>query len=711
VLKTGGALLIGFSVVLAGRRAMLQPRADFEPNAFLRIADDGAVTAIISPTEMGQGIHTALAMVLADELDAEWSSVRVEAAPANPSVYGNPLLNGLQTTEASTSMAGFYATTRQAAAAAKAMLLRAAAAKWEVPADSCRTADSFVIGPDDQRIAYGDLVAAASRLTPPLEADLQLKKSEQFKLIGRSIPRVDMRAQVTGALVYGLDVRLPRMLTAMVARKPMADAKVKSFDAEAARAMPRVRAVVEVPSGIAVIAEDYWAALSAREKLNVEWDFGDLDRFSSATLDERHRALAQSSGTVAAKQGDAESVLANSKVLMSAEYSQPHVAHTPMEPLNCTIDATPERVDVWVGSQDQGLHHALVSTILERPLDRVKIHTIAMGGAFGRRGSPDGDFVAETAEIVKATRDLKVPIRNIWSREDDIRGGFYRPMAFNQLSAALDDAGKPVAWHHRLVSRSPLARTQFDFFVADGIDASSVAGARDLPYDIPNMLVDLHSPEIGPTVQWLRAVGNSNVCFAVESFIDELAHRAGMDPFAYRRQLLATKSGSERLLRVMEAVARKASWGKPLRSGRGRGIAIHDYWGTKVAQVAEVSVSNGKLLVERVTCAIDCGLAINPDGVKAQVEGAIVFGLTAALYGEITFSDGLPEQSNFDTYPLLRMDACPVIDVIVVDSQAGPGGVGEAAVPHVAAAVCNAVFAASGKRIRTLPISRSELTV
>lgn len=705
----GAALLLGFSVAEAGRRLIFMQNNVFKPNAFLRIDSEGVVTALMGPTEMGQGIHTALAQVLAEELDVDWSKVRVEPAPVDP-VYGNPILNNLQATEASVSMVGFYATTRRAGAAARSMLVAAAAADWGVPVDRCRTAQSFVICEDGRRAAYGSLVAAASKLKPPADESLKLKSPDNFKLIGKAVDRLDLVDQVNAQVTYGVDFTLPDMLVASVAHAPVPGAKIKTYD-RSAKAMPRVRDIVEIPSGLAVIAEDYWAARTARDKLAVEWDIGAAERYSTKTLEERHRALLDTSGSMAADVGKADEIIAAGSNVVRMDYLIPYLAHVPMEPLNCIIRSTSEQVDVWTGTQDQGAHHELLCKAFARPPEQVTLHTLPMGGGFGRRGSPNADFIIETAEIVKATRHLNRPIQNIWSRSDDLQGGFYRAMAANRFEVVLDGQGLPTAWRHRIAARSILSGTSYQFLVVEGIDLASVAGARDLPYDVPNLKVELHSPNIGPTVMWLRSVGNSNVAFAVESFIDELARRKNEDPVAYRRRLLKGKDNSERLVRVMEAAAKQAGWDQPLPRGRGRGIAVHDFWGTKVAQVAEVSLAGDRITVERITCAVDCGRVVNPDGVCAQIEGGIIYGLSGALYGEITFADGLPQQSNFHDFPILRMDATPKIDVVIVASDADPGGIGEVAVPHVAPALCNAIVAAGGRRIRRLPIGGQGYTV
>jgi isoquinoline 1-oxidoreductase beta subunit len=703
------ALVLGFrsGEAAGGRARSAVAQAAFQPHAFLRITADGRVTAIIGPAEMGQGVFTALAMVLADELDANWNNVTAEASPADPA-YGNPLFGGLQATNASTSVPVFYESMRHAAAAARTLLVSAAAARWGVATGACRTSEGYVLGPGDRRLGYGELVEDASKLSPPAKDVVKLKDPSEFRIIGQSTPRLEGRAKATGEPIYGLDVDVPGMLTATVARKPVPGARVKAYRRDVALRSPGVRAVVEVPSGVAVVADHYWAALQARQKLEVEWDLGTSgELLSSREVEQRYRALAQSPGAVAASRGDAVQALSRSPAVVESEYVLPYVAHAPMEPLNCTIREASDGCDVWLGTQYQSLDKKVAAKALGLAPERVRIHTQYLGGSFGRRGSPDGDVVKETAEIVAAVRSLNAPIRNVWTREDDIRGGLYRPMALNRMRAALTDDGYPAAWAHTIVARSPCADSEFAFLVVNGVDETNVAGAKDLPYAVPNLNVDVHQPSFGPTVQWLRAVGNSNSCFAVESFIDELAHRAGRDPVDYRRRLLIDDPKAARLLGVLDLATKAAGWGEALPRGHGRGVAIQDYWGTKAAQVAEVVVDGDSVRVRRVTCAIDCGRIVNPDGVKAQVEGAIIFALSAALYGEIALEKGVAKQSNFDDYPLLRFDACPQIDVVLVPSQERPSGIGEAAVPHAAPAVFNAIFAATGRRIRRLPLVSS----
>ncbi|MCZ8132233.1 MAG: molybdopterin-dependent oxidoreductase [Steroidobacteraceae bacterium] len=704
-----GALVLGFRVgeVVAGTARRAIAPAVLHPHAFVRITPDGKVTAIIGPAEMGQGVFTALAMVLADELDADWNDVSAEASPADPA-YGNPLFGGVQATNASTSIPVFYDSMRHAAAAARTMLVSAAATRWGVAPGTCRTSEGSVLGPDGRRFGYGELVEDAAKLTPPPRDALKFKDPSEFRIVGRSMPRLEGRAKATGQPLFGLDVDLPDMLTATVARKPLPNARARTYRRDAALRVPGVRAVVEVPSGIAVVAEHYWAALEGRRALEVEWDLsaaGEL--LSSAVIEDRYRTLARSPGALAARRGDTAREFARAEDVVECEYVLPYVAHAPMEPLNCTIHETPDGCDVWLGTQYQSLDKQVAAKALGVSPDRVRVRTQYLGGSFGRRGSPDGDVVKETAEIVAAVRALRAPIRNVWTREDDIRGGLYRPMALNRVRAVLGADGLPAAWAHTIVARSACEGSEFAFLVSNGVDETNVAGAKDLPYAVPNLSVDVHQPAFGPTVQWFRAVGNSGTCFAVESFIDELAHRVGRDPVQYRRALLAGDPKNSRLLRVLDLAAEAAGWGTALPRGRARGVAIQDYWGTKAAQVAEVEVEGDAVRVRRVTCAIDCGLVVNPDGVRAQVEGGILFALSAALYGEIVLEHGVAKQSNFDDYPLLRLDAAPAVDVILVPSQERPSGIGEAAVPHAAPAVFNAIFAATGRRLRRLPLAGS----
>ncbi|MDF0546156.1 molybdopterin-dependent oxidoreductase [Sphingobium sp. H39-3-25] len=708
----GVALWIGFRHFGGPHAGEPQPGSDdFAPNAYLRIGKDDRVTAIIGATEMGQGIFTSLAMVLADELGARWDAINVEAAPVDPA-FGNPIFGGLQATAASTSTAAFYQTTREAAAAARMMLIHAAATRWKVPVSACSARNGGVEGPGGKKASFGALVADATKLRPPAKKEIVLKGAKDFTLIGTPVRKRETPAVVHGKLPYGVDFALPDMLVATVARAPSRYATLRSYDAGQASKAPGVLGVVRLPNGVAVIASSFWAALSGRKLLQVQWDEPEGSKFTSAQLLEEYRRLAQTPGLLAVEKGKIE----QGSDLVTAEYSVPYLAHAPMEPLNCTIQASSDGCDVWVGTQYQSLDRKEVARILGYAEPTVRIHTLYMGGGFGRRASPTEDMVVETAEIVKAAREhggdiAGRPIKNMWPREDDIQGGFYRPMAYDRLEATLGDDGLPSSWLHRIVAQSPAKGNEFAFLIEKGIDTTSVAGARDLPYRIPGLRVELHTTDQGPTVQWMRSVGNVNTCLSVECFLDELAHRAGQDPVEYRRKLLAGVPDSARLLKTLDHVAKMADWTRPLPAGHGRGVAIQDYWGTKLSQVAEVAVSGNTLEVKRVYCAVDCGRVVNPLGAAGQIQGGILFGLSAALCGAITFDGGRPQQTNFDTYTLLRMPQAPEVQVEFIESDADPGGVGEAGVPHIAAAVCNAIFAASGRRIRSLPINAEGLDV
>lgn len=707
------ALCVGFEVKASGTaRHAVAPAGLFKPNAFVRISADGKVVCVVPSSEMGQGIITTLTTIMADELDADWSTVGYEQAPVDPA-YGNVFFQGIQATAASTSVAVFYGSIREAAAAARMMLVQAAAKQWKVSADKCRTENGVVFGPANQQAKYGDLVKDASALRAPTKKGLQLKKPEQFKMIGRSQPRIESRELVTGTLLYGIDFDLPDMLTAAVVRAPAVGAKLVSFKKEAAAAIPGVKAIVELPHGVAVIATSFWPTQSARQLLEVKWDLGANKNMSSQEIATQYKA-ALDKGTTVIKKGDTAGARKKSKEVLTHEYSVPYLAHAPMEPLNCSILAKADSCEVWVGTQYQSLDRKVVAKTLGLKPESVTINTLHMGGGFGRRASPNEDVVLETAEIVKAIQKqapalVGLPIKNMWAREDDIQGGFYRPYGVNRLSATIDEKKRSISsWEHRLAVQSQMSNTEFQFLVdKHKIDATSVAGANDMPYATDNLLVTLSTPQYGPTVQWMRSVGNSNTVFAVESFVDELAAHAKEDPAAFRRKQIAAKKGSEPLLAVLDKALEISNWNTPLPKGRGRGIAVHDFWGSKCVQVAEVTTDGNKVHVDRVFCVLDCGLAVNPDGVKNQVEGSIVFGLAAALYGQITLAEGVTQQSNFHDYPVIRMNASPPqIEVVIMPSTQPPGGVGETAVPHIAPAVCNAIFAACGKRVRDLPINQ-----
>jgi isoquinoline 1-oxidoreductase beta subunit len=699
-LALGGGLVLGTHLLKGCTRAggPGQPTAPPDPNAWIRIGSDDVVTVVVHHSEMGQGVYTSIPMLVAEELEVRWDQVRVEAAPVDP-IYNHPWW-GIQGTGGSTSIPSSWEPLRKVGATARTMLIAAAARQWGVGAAACVAENGRVVHrASGQAASYGALADQAAKL--PVPTGVPLKAPKDFKLIGKPLPRLDTPEKVQGTGMFGIDVARPGMLTAVVERSPRFGGKVKSFDATKARAVPGVKSVAEVPSGVAVIADGYYAASQGRDALHVEWEPGPEPDLSSDTLRERYAELAKQPGAVARKDGDAAASLAKGAKTLTAEYEVPFLAHATMEPLNCVVDLRAYRCEIWTGTQMQTVDRAAAAAVADLPPEKVQLHTMLLGGGFGRRANPASDFVTEAVHVAKAA---KAPVKVIWTREDDTRGGYYRPFWYDRVSGAVDAAGKPTAWLQRIVGQSIITGTAFEgFLVKDGIDQTSVEGVSDLPYAIPSVQVELHSPRLPVPVLWWRSVGHSHTAFVVESFVDELAHAAGKDPYQFRRELLADQP---RHLGVLVLAAERSGWGKPAAAGRHRGIAVHKSFGSFVAQVAEVSVNGrGRVRVHRVTCAIDCGTVVNPDTVKAQMEGGLLFGLSAALYGEISFEQGRVKQGNFDDYPMVRLSDAPEVDVHIVPSEAPPSGVGEPGTPPIAAAVANAVFAATGQRVRRLPLT------
>jgi len=702
-LLAGGGLILGVHIpgLNGSAKAAEQGSSTFVPNAFLRIAKDGGVTVIGNHSEMGQGAYTSGAMTIAEELDADWTKIRVEPAPVDPA-YNHPIY-GVQITGGSTSTWSEWDRLRKAGAAARQMLLAAAAQTWNVDPSTCRTGNGHVIHASSQRrLSYGELVEKASTLTPP--QNVTLKDPKDFKIIGKAIKRLDTPDKTNGKAVFGLDVNVPGMLVAVVARPPVFGGKLKSFNADKTKAVPGVRYVVEIERGVAVVADGFWPAKLGREALEIVWDEGPRASLDSRTQREEYAGLAKKTGVVAKNEGEAVSALSKASKKLEAIYDLPYLAHATMEPMNCVADVRADSCEIWVGTQFQSGDRDAAARDTGLKPEQVKLHTTLLGGGFGRRSPLDSHVVREAVQISKT---VKVPVKVVWTREDDMRGGYYRPRAYHTVSAGLDGNGKPVAWQQRIVCQSIFVGTPFEpAVVKNGVEETAVEGAADLPYDIPNLLVEWHQAPDGVPVFILRSVGHSHTAFVVETFVDELAHSAGKDPFEFRRGLLGKHP---RHKRVLEFVAEKAGWGKAMSNGRGRGLAVHESFGSYVAQVAEVSISKDRgLRVHRVVCAVDCGPVVNPDIVRAQMEGGIVFGLTAALYGEITFEKGRVRQGNFHDYPMLRMHEMPQIEVHIVPSEDKMGGAGEVGVPPVAPAVANAVFALISKRIRRLPIRMTD---
>lgn len=708
-LVAGGALVFGLSLPTRSRAEERfgvenAPAADFQPNVFIRISPDGKVTVTVGQAEMGQGVLTSLPMIVADELEVDWKDVSYEQGPPGKE-FGNPALGGLQVTGGSASIKGFFDPLRKSAASVREMLIGAAAAQWNVAPETLRARNGEVFDPASKRTAkYGTLLAGAAKITPPAEP--KLKDPKDFRYIGKSVKRLDSPEKVNGTGVFGIDVKVPGMLTATILRSPVLGGKVKSVDDAAAKAVKGVRNVVGLESGVAIVADNYWAAKKGRDALKATWDEGAMKGVSSQGLFQAGvEAAKNGKGIEAKKIGDVAAGRSKAAKTVEAVYYAPYLAHATMEPMNATADVRADSCEVWSGIQAQMVVQGQVAKLLGIAPEKVKVNNTLLGGGFGRRL---GDYVLDA---VRLSKSVGKPVKVIWTREDDMDGDFFRPSAYNVMSAGLDSAGKPVFWQHRIVSPSIMATLAPSIFgfapPADRLDDSATEGAHTLPYDTQNLFVDWVPISQGVPVGFWRSVGSSHTAFSTECFLDEVAHAAGKDPLAFRLSLLEKHPRHAGALRL---AAEKAGWGKPLAKGIGRGIAVHESFGSYVAQVAEVSVGkDGNVRVHRVVCAVDCGQVVNPDTVNAQMEGAIVYGLTAALYGEITLKDGRVEQRNFYDYKMLRMNEMPKVEVYIVPSTEKHGGVGEPGTPPIAPAVVNAVFAASGKRIRSLPIRPDEL--
>ncbi|MES2355485.1 MAG: xanthine dehydrogenase family protein molybdopterin-binding subunit [Pseudomonadota bacterium] len=715
-IQASAGLTLGFSLPLlaatakTGKAGTTAAQAHFEPNAFLRIGTDNTVTIISKHLEMGQGTYTGLATILAEELDADWNTVRVEGAPADATRYNNLAWGPAQGTGGSSAMANSWEQLRKAGATGRAMLINAAASQWKVASNEIVVKEGVVSHAPSKRTAtFGELADHAAKETVPTE--VSLKNPSDFRLIGKKAARKDSVDKTNGTARFTQDVQLPGMLVAVVAHPPRFGATVKSFDATKAKAIKGVVNVVQIPNGVAVLAKDTWSAKKGRDALSVTWDESAAFKLGSADILAKYKELAKTPGLVARQDGDVDQAFAKAAKVIKASYDFPYLAHAAMEPMNCVIHLTSEGCEVWNGEQLHTLdQHALAKFLNIKP-EQVNIHMLYAGGSFGRRGCKDSDYVLEAAQIVKAI-DGKAPVKLVWLREDDMQAGYYRPLFHHTLEAALDSTGAITGWRHRLVGQSILIGSPFEsMMVKDGIDTVSVEGARNLPYAIPNMKVDLHTPkDINVPVLWWRSVGSSHTAYSTETFIDEVAAAAGKDPVAFRLELL---TAHPRHAGVLKLAADKAEWNKPLKPGkegerRGRGIAVHESFSSYVAQVAEVTVKpDGKVVVNRVVCAVDCGIAINPDNIRAQVEGGVGFALSAALHGEITLKEGRVEQTNFESYPPLRIHEMPIVEVHIVPSSQPPTGIGEPGVPPVAPAVANAIAAATGKRAHQLPFNRA----
>ncbi|MDX3907189.1 MAG: xanthine dehydrogenase family protein molybdopterin-binding subunit [Pigmentiphaga sp.] len=715
-MQGAGALVLGWQLPSALAGATTATAGDtFAPNAFLSIDGQGRVTVYAKHVEMGQGAYTGLATLVAEELDADWSQVRVEGAPADTERYKN-LAMGIQGTGGSTAMSNSFQQMREAGAAARAMLVAAAAQAWKAdPATITVRAGVVSHAASKRQAGFGELAAAAAQ--QPVPAKVRVKTPAEFSLIGKPLHRTDSADKVHGRALFTQDVRLPGMLVAVAAHAPRFGATVAKYDASAALAVPGVVAAIPFEgspyrsAGVAVLARNTWAARTGRDALKVEWDESQAYAEGSDELLARYRKAASRPGTPAANRGNVDRAFEQAARVIEADYEFPYLAHASMEPLNCVVHLRDGQCEIWNGEQFQTMDQKEVAEYLGIPPERVKINQLYAGGSFGRRANTHADYIVEAVAIASGARKtgIDAPIKLVWTREDDMRAGYYRPLYLHRARLALDKQGRLQAWQVRIVGQSLIKGTVFESgMVKNGIDATSVEGLSDLAYRVPNLRVELHTPEDARVpVQWYRSVGHTHTAFSAETLIDEAAHAAQRDPVQLRRELL---QGHPRHLAALDLAVRQAGWDRPLAAGkdgvrRGRGVAVHESFNTVVAQVVEISVdAEGGLKVDRVVCAVACGLAINPDVVKAQMEGGIGFALSMALHGAITLDKGAVVQSNFHDYPVLRMNEMPRVEVHIVPSQDPPTGVGEPGVPPLAPALANAVFAVTGERVRALPI-------
>jgi isoquinoline 1-oxidoreductase beta subunit len=694
----GGGLILSLSLPFGQSDAASSD--SFAPNAFIRIDRDGQVVLTMPYVEMGQGTYTSIPMLIAEELEVDLKQVRLEHAPPNEKLYANPLL-GVQATGNSNAIRGAWKPLREAGATARIMLIAAAARHWGVDPNSCSAQNGEVIhAPSARRVKYGAIAADAAKLSVP--TNVPLKTTAAFKLIGTSAKRLDAPAKVNGTVVYGIDARPQGVKFATLAQSPAFGGRVRNVDDTAARAVKGVRQIVRLDDAVAVIADHMGAAKKGLEALKIDWDDGPHAQLTTEMVSRELEQATLRPGTVAQSIGDVEAAMAGAATTVEASYQVPFLAHATMEPMNCTVHLRDGACEIWVGSQAVARVQAAAAKTASLPLEKVIVHNHLIGGGFGRRLEADGVIRA-----VQIAQHVIGPVKVVWSREEDIQHDMYRPYWFDRIAAGLDAKGKPVAWSHRFAGSSVIARWLPPGF-ANGLDPDSTEGAINLVYGLPNLHVEyvrVEPPGI-PTAFW-RSVGPSHTVFVVESFMDELAAASKQDAVVYRRGLL---DNSPRARAVLDLAAEKAGWGQPLPEGSGRGISLQSAFGSFLAQVAEVEVSKeGVVRVRRVVCAVDCGTVINPNTVQAQVQSGVMFGTTAALYGEITLKNGRVEQTNFDTYQMLRMNEAPIVEVHIVNSSELPGGLGEAGTSSIVPAISNAIFAATGKRLRKMPIDSNLL--
>ena len=697
----GGGLMIGgyLPVAFGPNAGVLDAAGSFEPNTWLKVNSDDTVRIMLTQLEMGQGVMTSMPMLVAEELDMDWAKIKTEWTPADAK-YGNPNFGGQQLTAGSNSVRGMWKILRTAGATARVMLVTAAAQTWSVPENTLTTEKGEVVHKaSGRRLKYGALVDKAAAL--PVPKDVKIKDPKNFTLMGKSLPRLDIPEKVNGSAVFGMDVKLPGLLTARVVRCPVFGGKVASFNADKAKAVPGVKHVVQISSGVAVVADNYWTASKGAQALEIKWDEGKLATLNSADIMKKYAELAKQPGKVARNQGNADAALASAPRKFERVFEAPFLAHATMEPMNCTADVKAASCDVYVPTQGQTASHNAAIAASGLPADKVKIHTTYLGGGFGRRG--EADFVSEAVETSKA---VGAPVKVVWSREDDMQHDFYRPISYARMSGAVDATGKATVFTQHLVQQSLMKR--LGSLPPPGVDFISLEGAANLPYDLPNIKVEYTEQDPGIPFGFWRSVGASFQGFAVEAFIDELATTAGKDPYEFRRDLLGK---APRHLAALNLAAEKSGWGKPLPQGRARGIAVMECFGSILSQVTEVSVdAKGAVKVHRVVCSVDTGWVINPDTIVQQMEGGIIYGLTAALKGEITIQNGRVTQRHFNDYQMIRHPEMPRIEVHIVPSTAEPGGIGEPSTALAAGSLVNAIYAATGKRVYRLPIKPETLT-
>jgi len=696
----GGGLILSVFLPFPNHRSQAAAEDGFAPNAFVRIGSDGQVVLTMPYVEMGQGTYTSIPMLIAEELEVNPQQVRLEHAPPNEKLYANPLL-GVQATGNSNAIRGAWKPLREAGATARIILVAAAAARWSVDPASCRAQDGEVVHPPTgRRLKYGELATEAAKM--PVPAGVTLKAPADFKLIGTPAKRLDAPAKVNGTAVYGIDARPPGVKIATLAQSPVFGGRVKSVDDAAAKAVKGVRQIVRLDDAVAVVADHMGAAKKGLAALKIEWDDGPHANLVTADVARELERATLGSGAVAQSIGDADKAMASAATKIEATYQVPFLAHATMEPMNCTVHMRWDACEIWIGSQAVARVQAMAAKAAGLPPEKVIVHNHLVGGGFGRRLEADG-----AVRAVEIAKHVDGPVKVVWTREEDIQHDMYRPYWFDRISAGLNEQGRPVAWKNRFAGSSVIARWLPPGF-KDGLDPDSTEGAIDLVYDLPNFHVEFVRAEpLGiPTAFW-RSVGPSHNVFVTESFIDELAAAAKQDAVAYRRALL---DKSPRARAVLDLAAEKAGWGQALPKGSGRGVSLQSAFGSYQAYVAEVEVSKqGTVRVRRVVCAVDCGTVVNPDTVEAQIQSGIMFGATAALYGEISLKSGRVEQSNFDTYQVLRMNEAPAIDVHIVKSAEPPGGMGETGTSAIVPAIANAIFAATGKRLRKMPIDAGVL--